>query len=359
MLASASATFDAKRMTAMPAVRDAVEFDGVDRRAGRFDKNSQIIRNRHCSSLKRYASLGPSPRALFATYTRSLSHSPIGVLPDRNRQDRSIIFRAVKRAAIILLIIAAVPAVAETPARLYGYTEEEIQQVMAGAILSKELKEASEKELAGVVAVFFHKPVAEIAGTLLEGKNLKFDKTIHDLRVWKPDQPVPDLPRDLNAHYEAYRKGGLTGVGKRGEELTLAVKALPAERWGEISKALLRYPSDTPRDMEQRFFFYRQEVDGQPTFILSHRCRKQGEHGALVTEQRYHVSRTYDCRFIASDCVEVPGGTLVFYVNCLFTDQVAGMGSRVKHNIGRKRMLADVAASLKDLRAKLEAKQNS
>jgi hypothetical protein len=46
----------------------------------------------------------------------------------------------------------------------------------------------------------------------------------------------------------------------------------------------------------------------------------------------------------------VQGGTLVLYVNRTFTDQVAGFGSGLKHNIGRGRMLDDVTDKLKRLR---------
>jgi hypothetical protein len=106
--------------------------------------------------------------------------------------------------------------------------------------------------------------------------------------------------------------------------------------------------------MEHRFFAYEQEVGGRPTFILSHRAAVRGEHHALITEQRYYVSQAYDCRFIVSECFEVPGGTLVFYVSRVFTDQVAGFGSSLKHGIGRGRMLAKVAANLKRDREQLK-----
>ena len=37
----------------------------------------------------------------------------------------------------------------------------------------------------------------------------------------------------------------------------------------------------------------------------------------------------------------------MLYVTRLFTDRVAGVGSTLKHAIGRRRMLADVAAKLR------------
>jgi hypothetical protein len=44
----------------------------------------------------------------------------------------------------------------------------------------------------------------------------------------------------------------------------------------------------------------------------------------------------------------------VFYVSRIVTDQVAGVGSSLKHAIGRRRMLATVSANLKRIREQLE-----
>ena len=46
--------------------------------------------------------------------------------------------------------------------------------------------------------------------------------------------------------------------------------------------------------------------------------------------------------------------TVVFYVNRTFTDQVAGMGSGLKHNIGRGQMLSEVKANLERVRQQLQ-----
>ena len=169
----------------------------------------------------------------------------------------------------------------------------------------------------------------------------------------------------LKERYEAYRKHGLAGIvpyargaknaGSPGELLALAIEETKSlERLPGYAEALLNFPAGPLPGMEHRFFAYQQEVEGLSTLILSHRAAVRGEHHALVTEQRYYVSQTYDCRFIASDCFEAPGGTLVFYVSRVFTDQVAGFGSRLKHAIGRGRMLPRLAANLKRDREQLE-----
>ena len=270
---------------------------------------------------------------------------------------------------------ASAPATVVAVAKSYGFTDAEIEKVLHGDVLAKELKEGSTKELAGVVAVWLPVPVAEFAEIALEGKLLRFDSAIRSLHVWKLDESADEAFTDLHVdaaqqamlkgRYEAYRKHGLKGIlpyargaknaGSPGELLMLAIEETKSlERLPGYAEALLKFPADTLPGMEHRFFAYQQEVEGRPTFILSHRATVRGEHHALITEQRYYVSQTYDCRFIASDCFEVPGGTLVFSVNRIFTDQVAGIGTRLKHVMGRGKMLSKVAANLKRDREQLK-----
>jgi hypothetical protein len=270
---------------------------------------------------------------------------------------------------------APVPATASAAAKSYGFTDAELQRVLHGDVLSKALKEGSDEELAGVAAVWLPKPVAEFADIALEGKLLKFDASIQSLSIWKPDEPgdkaLAQLHIDagqqamLNERYEAYRKTGLKGIlpyagrtssaGSPGDLLTLAIgETRSLERWPGYAEALLRFPADPLPGMEHRFYAYQQDVEGELTIILSHRAAVRGEHHALITEQRYYVSKTYDCRFISSECFEVPGGTLLFYVTRIFTDKVAGFGSSLKHGIARGRMFSKVAANLKRDRDQLK-----
>jgi hypothetical protein len=193
------------------------------------------------------------------------------------------------------------------------------------------------------------------------------DPSIRSLHVWKvgesADKAFGELPVDaaqqatLKGRYEAYRAHGLKGSlpGARGELLSLAIQETDSlGRVPGYAKALLDFPADPLPGMEHRFFAYEQNVEGRPALVLSHRAAVRGEHEALITEQRYYVSQGYDCRFIASECVEVADGTLVFYVNRTFTDRVAGFGSALKHAIGRRKMLAEVAAKLRRIRDQLK-----
>ena len=297
--------------------------------------------------------------------------------------------------------------------RSFGFTQAELQRIRDGVVITKDSKEGSEKELAGVVAIFFETRLTVLADLLLEGEMVKTDPDVRMFDRWKPGQAndgmftgleleasesneanfflqaAPsdrlnlaaveiqsfrlvhsrqavneELGKMLRNRYEAYRAKGLKGVlpyahqeqsiASVGKELAMAItETTSLARVPGYSQALLNYPADSLSDMQHRFFAYKQEVDDRPAFILSHRAGILRQQEALITEQRYYVSHTYDCRFIASHCFEVPGGVLLFYCNRTFTDKVGGFGSGLKHSIGRKRMLSDVASSLKTFRERV------
>jgi hypothetical protein len=258
-------------------------------------------------------------------------------------------------------IPAPQPSAAVALVKSYGFTDAEVERVFQGDVLTKALDEGSDKELAGVAAIWLPTPVAEFADISLDGRLLSLDPTIRSLRVWKlgeaGDTALSGLHVDatqqavLEGRRDAYRRYGLKGAGSPGELLMLAIRETDLlARVPGYAKTLLEFPTDPLPHMDHRFFAYEQEVENKRSFVLSHRSAVRGEHEALITEQRYYVSNTYTCRFIASACFEARGGTLLIYVTRLFTDQVAGVGSGLKHALGRRKMLTDVAAKLKRTR---------
>jgi hypothetical protein len=174
------------------------------------------------------------------------------------------------------------------------------------------------------------------------------------------------LRATLKARYNAYRQNGLKGIApydrgggdssSPGDELRLAInETKPAARRQDFFEALLSYPANPMPEMEHRFFWFKQLVEDRPTFVLAHRTAVRIEDkAAIVMEEQYYVSHSYNANFFAGGCLSVKGGTIVFYVNRTFTDQVAGFGSGVKHSIGRRQMLSEVATKLQELRGKLK-----
>jgi hypothetical protein len=294
-------------------------------------------------------------------------------------------------------------------AKALGFSDSEIGQIESGKIVHKDLAEGSDKELAGVVAAFFTQPLADLDEKALDGKFLEADPKMQ-VRVWEPDESAgkqftdfslgpnegeearrfmgaskggqlnlsaaeieqfrklndagavnAELQAMLKARYEAYRREGLKGIvpyargGNKtvspGEELAQAInEALPGDRLPDYRKALLNYPGDGLPEMKQRFFLYKQTVEDRPTFTLAHRTSARSANTAVLTEEEYYVTHSYNCNFVIAAGFTVQGGTLVFYMNRTFTDQVAGFGSGMKHGIGRSQMLSNVAAMLEGIR---------
>ena len=57
---------------------------------------------------------------------------------------------------------------------------------------------------------------------------------------------------------------------------------------------------------------------------------------------------------VLNGATEVRGGTLVFYRNRTFTDQVTGWMGGLKQEVGRSEMLTDIAANLRRVREQLK-----
>ena len=265
---------------------------------------------------------------------------------------------------------ASIPTQGEV-ARALGFSDSEIQQIEAGKIVSKDLKEGSDKELAGVVAAFFTQPLAELAEKTLDGKFLEADPQMQ-VKVWEPDASVEsvlaafslgasdgaeirrfqsaskggqlnlsaaeierfrkagdagavnaELQAMLKARYEAYRRDGLKGIAayarggskmvSPGEELGQAInEALPGDHLPDYRKALLHYPADPVAEWKERFYLYRQEVEKRPTFILAHRTSAQSAKAAVLTEEEYYVGHSYNCNFVIAAGFTVQGGRWCF-----------------------------------------------
>ncbi len=327
------------------------------------------------------------------------------------------LFRRIVSPVLVALVLLPGVAAAQDAsiptqgnvARALGFSDAEIAQIEAGKIVSKDLKEGSDKELAGVVAAFFSQPLSDLAEKTLDGKFLEADPKMQ-VRVWEPGASAEsdfaafslgsndgaeirrfqsaskggqlnlsaaeidrfrkasdagavnaELQAMLKGRYEAYRRDGLKGIApyarggsktvSPGEELAQAInEALPGDHLPDYRKALLNYPADPLPEMKQRFYLYRQQVEDRPTFILAHRMSAQSTKAAVLTEEEYYVGHSYNCNFVIAAGFTVQGGTLVFYMNRTFTDQVAGFGGDLKHGIGRSQMLSSVAATLESVR---------
>ncbi len=97
--------------------------------------------------------------------------------------------------------------------------------------------------------------------------------------------------------------------------------------------------------MQQNFYWTSDQIDGKPTYALTHVLSASDGPARAVVQRQYYVSTGYNCEQAVAGFLPVQEGTIVVYSDHTFTDQVAGFGGSMKRNIGRRMM----ATKLKQL----------
>jgi hypothetical protein len=84
-----------------------------------------------------------------------------------------------------------------------------------------------------------------------------------------------------------------------------------------------------------------------------------GETGGIIVSRQFYVGHSYNSSHVVAGGLPYKDGTLVFYSIRSSTDQVAGIGSSLKHSIGREQMKKTMIKRLqrinKDLKRKTAA----
>lgn len=170
----------------------------------------------------------------------------------------------------------------------------------------------------------------------------------------------------LMQRVETYRKNGLAGIApysRDGEAADPAAELrnatvnskLLASYFPELQKAWLNYPAALPSGTEEAFFGLNRKVEKRPTPILGHRVLLTTGSGAVILARQFYVGHSYNSNQLSVICLPHRDGSLVFYANRTSTDQIAGMGSSLKHSIGREQMQAEIVKRLKNLRKLLKS----
>ena len=183
----------------------------------------------------------------------------------------------------------------------------------------------------------------------------------------QPDAVSQAYRKILLQRWQAYRKKGLKGIatydrgdGKEvnpGEELRIATldSKVLARNFPELYKMWLNYPSRLPRGAEEKFFWRNREVQSRPSAILVHRVMlSAGDAGAVILARQFYAGQAYNSNQLMISCLPYLDGSLVFYANRTFTDQVAGAGGSLKHSIGDEQARGEIVKLLKNLRKALK-----
>ena len=307
----------------------------------------------------------------------------------------------------------------------FGIAASKIAQLERGDIVSYEVSETSQKELAIGVAMILPVSLPRIVDYIQEGRltstesdviasgklptavtsdsfkkfgfsdkqldeaqafleaepgdefNLskqEFD-TLKNLRDSQENNDNKALLKTANQTYrsfllqrlQAYRKNGLAGIaaysrdgGEANPAAELRTDATNSKAWAQyfpaLQQAWLNYPNDLPANASEQFVWMNRLVEGRPTPILNHRILVTSDNGGLILSRQFYVGHSYNSSSVVAGGLPYKDGTLVFYSTRSSTDQVAGMGSSLKHSIGREQMKKEMIKRLQRLNKDLKRK---
>ncbi|MGZ5009073.1 MAG: hypothetical protein ACXV8W_14305 [Methylobacter sp.] len=164
----------------------------------------------------------------------------------------------------------------------------------------------------------------------------------------------------LLQRFQAYRKNGLSGIapylrnnGQSDPAAELRNDAVNCKTWARyfpsLQQAWLNYPAALPADAIEQLVWLNRIVEDRPTAILLHRMLVTGDTGGIIVSRQFYVGHSYNSSNAVAGGVPYKDGTLVFYSVRSSTDQVAGIGSSLKHLIGREQMKEQMVTHLQRL----------
>lgn len=158
----------------------------------------------------------------------------------------------------------------------------------------------------------------------------------------------------LKARHEAYLARGLDGIApyRQGTATLEPAAELGAVRdqardflatfFPAFEKAFANYPQETTSEVAHGHYWLKREVEGRPAFVLAHQMVAGGPDYVLLSLREYFVGHTYESLQVIALALPVEQGSVVFYVNSAFTEQITGFFSGVAQSVGQGRMKDDL-----------------
>ncbi len=191
-------------------------------------------------------------------------------------------------------------------------------------------------------------------------------ESLHTADSTSPDAASQAYRKILLQRWQDYRKNGLKGIvpydrgngteaNPEGELITAtkSSKVVPLY-FPELYKAWLNYPGTLPVGAEESFIWRNRQVGSRPTAILVHRIMLSTNAGELILSRQFYTGHSYNSNQHYIICLPYRDGSLIFYGNRTFTDQVAGFGSSLKHSIGQEQSKSEISKVLKKLEQALK-----
>jgi hypothetical protein len=168
--------------------------------------------------------------------------------------------------------------------------------------------------------------------------------------------------RLLEQRLQLYARGGLASIAPYARsggtvtdpaiELRLAASdLLQLDGLGpEIHDALLRFPAGQPSELVSHFYWIKRHVQGRPQLSLLHVIAATSARLALHVERYFYVGHSYNAAQILTGAVSYEDGTVVFATSRFSTDEILGVGNRVKRSIGRTQLRDEMRKRLERVR---------
>lgn len=168
---------------------------------------------------------------------------------------------------------------------------------------------------------------------------------------------------------QAYQKSGLSGIaaysrgsgsGNADPAAELRNDAVNSKAWAryfpELQQVWLNYPVALPPNATEQFTWANRNVEDRATPILNHRIMVTSDAGGIVLARQFYVGHSYNSSHVVAGGLPYKDGTLVFYSTRSSTDQVTGIGSGLRHSIGREQLKKEMIKRLQRLNKDLKRK---
>jgi len=170
----------------------------------------------------------------------------------------------------------------------------------------------------------------------------------------------------LLQRWQAYRQNGLNGIApydrgdgteaNPGGELQTATQnnSVLATYFPDLYNVWLNYPAALPAGAVEKFFWLNRQVQSRPTAVLVHRIIMNTANSGVILSRQFYAGHSYNSNQITVAFLPYLNGTLIFYANKTFTDQVGGFGSSFKHSIGEDKEQSDMTQLMNSFRNALQ-----
>lgn len=203
----------------------------------------------------------------------------------------------------------------------------------------------------------------EVAQALLDAEpGDEFNLSVHEIESFKnlkkmlKRTPYRSIEGEVGQQYremlfqrfKTYQQGGMNAIAPYAREDSLNSKPSLELRqaanastildryFPALSKAWLDYPKTFPPGTVEVFPWVKKNVEGRPAVILRHRVNIDWNGGILVLTREFYAMHSYNSSQWVTGCLPYRDGTVIFQQLRSYTDQVTGVGSGVKHIVGRE-----------------------